>query len=225
MMSMQRMRIPSLILIALLLWTPLASADVQIKSGASTDTLTINTQKAALVADGISTRATYTASSAALVTTATYNISIEASASQGFKLVQWCVGVTSATAAAGVTIAVNRRTTASTGGTVMTNEATGNDSISKMDPADASYGGIARRTSTLGTIGATLDLQGFMIGEIGAGTADAAGMVPFCKQYGRNGEKLPTVVAGVTNGISITVTSLGAGGLAFGSISATIIVE
>lgn len=221
----------ALLLLLLLLTLPLQSAHAQgipIKSGATSDLLTINTNKAALVVAGIPTRKTYVAASNGLTTTALFNISIEASAGTGFKLAGWCVGFSNATAAAAVTVSVNRRSTgASTGGTVMTAEGTGTDAISKMDPTDADFGGIARRTAgALGTIGALIDSQGIMIGELGAGLADPPGPAPFCKYYGQDGaSKMPTVDAGVTNGISINVSTHGAGALASGSISAIIIEE
>lgn len=214
------------VLVAVLVgMAPCAYADVQIKSGASTDALTVNSNKAALTSLGGSTRATYIVTATGLATTATYNLSIESSASTGFKLAKWCVGVSNATAAALVTVNVNRRTTASTGGTAVTSEGTASPAISKMDPADASFGGLAKVTATLGTIGPLLDGVGFMVGELAAGTADVPSLPVFCKDYALNGEKMPTVVAGVANGLSITVTAPGAGGLASGSITATIIAE
>lgn len=197
------MRIIAILLVALLTLSIPAGAQLNLSSG----------------------RATYVASSSALVTTAAYSLSIEASASKGFKLASFCVGVTNATAAAGVTITINRRSTASSGGTALTAEGTGADSISKLDPSDANFGGVARRTGTLGTIGATLFQQGFQIGELGAGAADTPSQTPYCRSFGDNESKMPTVAVGVANGLSILVSSLGAGGLAFGSIAATIIVE
>lgn len=92
-----------------------------------------------------------------------------------------------------------------------------------MDPDDGNWTGVVRRTGTLGTIGPTLDQWSFMVGEIGAGTADGGGLEPYCREYGTNGEKIPRVLPGTTNGLSVEVSSLGAGGLAFGSISVTII--
>lgn len=185
----------------------------------------VNANNVAQVAEGKSTRATYAISSSALVTTAAYNVSLEAEASRGFRLARFCVGVSPATAAAGVTIAINRRSTASSGGTVATAEGTGADSVSKMDPNDANWAGVVRRTGTLGTIGPTLFQAGLVIGEIGAGAADAGGPNPFCYDFGQHGGKLPVVQAGTSNGLSITVTAPGAGGLAFGSISAEIIAD
>lgn len=170
-------------------------------------------------------RVTYSASVSGQATTADVLLSIEAPAGSGFKLVGWCVGTTSATAAAGITVTVRRTTTASSAGTALTAEGTGTTSVSKLDPGFANFGGVARLGGTPGTAGATLDQQGFMAGEIGAGTADHPGILPFCKTYGLGGENYPTVVAGVTNGLSINLSAAGAGGLAFGSIAALFVVE
>ena len=106
-----------------------------------------------------------------------------------------------------------------------TAEGTGADSVSKYDPDDGSWTGVVRRTGTLGTIGPTLDQWSFMVGELGAGTADVPGLPLHCKDYGIWGAKMPRVLAGVNNGLSISVSAPGAGGLAFGSISTTFIAE
>ena len=169
--------------------------------------------------DGKSSVATYNASSSGLVTTALFNLTVEAEAARGFRVQRVCVGVTNVTAAAGVTVTMNRRSTASSGGTLSTAEGTGADSVSKMDPSDASWSGVVRRTATLGTIGATLDQWSFQVGELGAGTADTPGPAIYCRYYGINENKMPTVAAGVANGVSVNVSAPGAGGLAFGSIS------
>lgn len=176
------------------------------------------------VNEGPSARVTYIATVSGVATTALYNLTIESEAARGYKVTQICVGVSNATAAALVTVTVNRRSTASSGGTVIAAEATAN-SVSKMDPADSNWSGVVRLTSTLGTIGPTLDSWGFTVGELGAGTADGTGQAPYCKVYGLNGEKLPTVVAGTTAGLSVNVSAPGAGGLASGSISITFVTE
>lgn len=205
---------------------PAASfADVVIKSGATSDTLTVDTNKNARVNLGSSTRATYIASASGLATTAAYGLAVESDVSVGFKVARICVGVTGATAAAGVTVTVRRTTAASSGGTALTSEGTGATSISKMDPADGSYGGVARAGAITTTNGPVLDQFGFMVGEIGAGTADVATQAPFCVDYGTRGEKMPTVVSGVANGVGVNVSIIGAGGLAFGSISMVLIRE
>lgn len=212
-------------IVALVLaWTvPLLAQGVRLMSGATSDLASVNAFKAIEFVMGKSTRPTYIATVSAQVTTAAIVLSIESSASLGFRLAQWCFGVSNATAAAGVTVTLQRRTTASIGGTVVTAENTGTGGVAKMDPADGNFAGTVRLGGTLGTIGAVLDNVSFTIGELGAGTADSPGQRPFCKQYGLAGEKLPTVNSGTGNGVTITVGSQGAGALAFGSISATII--
>lgn len=175
--------------------------------------------------EGQAHRATYIASSGALVTTALYNLSVESEASRGIKVMRVCVGITNATAAAGVTVTINRRSTASSGGVQLTQEGTGADAVSKVDPADSNWSGVARRTGTLGTIGPTLDQWSFQVGELGAGAADPPGQPMHCKDYGRWGVKPLTVAAGTANGISVNVSAPGAGGLAFGSISVMFIGE
>ena len=212
-------------LIALLLCLPtLALASVEIKGVGTTNVAKVNADGSLQVNEGPSRRVTYIASSSALVTTAAFNLSLEAEAARGFKVSQICVGISPATAAAAVTVSVNRRTTASSGGTAATAEGTGADSVSKMDPADANWTGVVRRTGTLGTVGPTLDQFAFTAPELGAGAADP-GVFPYCKQYGLNGEKLPTVLAGTTNGLSVSATAPGAGGLAAGFISVTFVSE
>lgn len=198
---------------------------IPIKSGASSDQLTINTQKAALVTQGVSTRSTIAVVANALTTTAAYNLSIEAGSSLGFKLAGWCIGASSATAAAAVVVTVQRRTTASSGGTACTAEGTSSCAMSKFDPADSNFSGVARVTGTPGSAGAVLDASGIQIGEIGAGTADAPGPAPICRFYGTQGDKMPTVSAGTANGISISVGSGGSGALAMGFITAYLIEE
>lgn len=169
---------------------------------------------------GNSTRGTFNVITAANTAATAHALHIESSAGTGFKIVEWCVSVSNATAASSVSVIVNRRTTASSGGTALTNNGSGNTAITSFDGA-SSYGGIARLDGTAGTLGATLDQQQFQIGIIATGAGTDA---PFCKRYGDSGEQLPTVLAGVTNGISISVPALGVGSLAT-SITATIIAE
>jgi hypothetical protein len=204
---------------------PRGHADVQIKSGASTDTATVNSNKAILTADGKSSLASYTANIQSEVTTAAILLSLEAPAGQAVRVVRICTASSVATAAAAVTVVVQRRTTASTGGTVVTNEATASDAISKRDPADGSFGGIVRNAGTAGTAGAVLDAWSFTAGELGAGVADPPSMNPFCKEYGERGMKPIIISAGVSNGISVNVSSHGAGGLASGLITIDFYVE
>lgn len=192
---------------------------IQIKSGASADTATVNTQKSLLVVRGASSQPTYSCTATGLVTTAAYSMQLDAEAARGFKVQKICVGTSAATAAALQTTTVQRRTTASTGGTAATQEGTASPSVSKFDPGDGNWTGRCAQTPTLGTAGPVLDGWGWTVPEIGAGAADPASQPVFCKTYGDESEKAPTVVSGTTNGISVNVTAAGAGGLAAGSIT------
>jgi hypothetical protein len=194
---------------------------VAVKGGASTDLASVNTQKALETVTGKSARATYICSAGALVTTALYNLSVEAPAANNVRILGWCVGASTATAAAAVTVTLQRRTTASTGGTAATAEGTATPAVSKMDPADSNFGGICRLTSTLGTAGAVLDQVGFQTGVV----ASQDSLPVFCRGYEPSSGKAPLVLAGVANGVSLNVSAPGAGGLASGSISIVFAVE
>jgi hypothetical protein len=198
------------------------------KSGATSDLWTINSNKAGLVSYGRSTRPTYNATIASAVTTAAFNLQVESPASQSLHITRICVGYALGATAAGtiVTTTVSRRTTASTGGTALTNEGTGTTSVSKRDTSDANFGGLARgMAATLGTAGATLDQWQFPQTVV-AGTTGITQPVVICREYGvsQGGETL-VVPAGVTNGIAVNVSAGGAGSLAVGSISLTFIQE
>jgi hypothetical protein len=196
-----------------------------VKSGATSDLATIDTNKNVRVAGGASTRVTYIASSGALSCNAANGIAIESSAGTGFKLVSWCANTSEATAGTGINVVVRRATAASSGGTTLTAEGTGTSAISKMDPAAGNFGGVARGGApTPGTAGATLDQVSFITGEIGTG-AETTPSYTFCRYYGLAGEQLPTVAAGTANGLSVMLSASGAGGLSFCSVSATIIAE
>lgn len=192
---------------------------IPLKSGASSDLATINAAKSLLVVRGASTTATYSCTAVGLVTTAAYSMSLEAEVGRGFKVQKICVGSSAATAAALQTVTIQRRTTASSGGTVAASEATASPSVSKFDPADSSWTGVCRITGTVGTAGPVLDGWGQTVPEIGAGAADPGSQPVFCKTYGDESEKAPTVVGGTANGISVLVAAAGAGGLASGSIT------
>lgn len=212
-------------ILLILLLTTSAFADVAIKDQNSSTGWEINSNNAGEVVKGRSIRPTYIASVGAQATTAAVTLSIEASAGTGYRLLGFCVASSNATAAAAITVTVQRRTTASSSGTALTNEGTGTTAVSKMDPADSDFGGIARLGGTPGTAGAVIDQYGFITGELGAGAADPPGPGIFCINYDNDSGKVPVVAAGTTNGLSINVSSAGAGGLAAGSISARIVQE
>jgi hypothetical protein len=90
-----------------------------------------------------------------------------------------------------------------------------------MDPASGTFPGTCRGlASTLGTAGATIDQ--FQVPQL---TLAAGTPVTFCKNYGMNGDQLPTVQAGTANGIYITVSAAGAGSLAVGAATMVIVTE
>lgn len=199
---------------------------IPLKSGASSDLATVDANKNLRASIGASTRPTYRCTATGLVTTALYSMQINAGVSLGFKLAKICVGTSAATAAALQTVTIQRRTTAASGGTAATAEGTASPAVSKMDPSAANFSGICTQTPTLGTAGAVLDGYGWTVPEIGAGAADHGTGFAQCYEYGDDGARqMPTVAAGVANGISITVSAAGAGGLAAGSITATFISE
>jgi hypothetical protein len=209
-----------------------ASANAQglpIKSGAATDLATVDTSKNLRTSTGASTRRTYTVNMGAQATTAAMTLSIEAGAGVGFKLARYCVSTSVATGAAKVDVVVSRRTTAaSSGGTQCTADGTtvGGCAVSRMDTSLAAFTGIARNGGTPGTQGATIEQHGWTVGELGAGAADPASQPVQCFPSGAdNGMQLLTVPLGVTNGLTITVSAAGAGGLASGAITAWIIEE
>lgn len=213
------------VFVLVLLAGPVFAQGVPIKSGATSDLATVDTNKNMRVTPGQSTRATYTASAGALVTTAAYSMQIESEVGRGFKLSRVCIGTSAATAAAVQTVTIRRTTAAGSGGTTLTAEGTGAVSVSQHVPGTGNWGGRTVHTGTAGTAGALLDTFGWTVSEIAAGTADPGQTPLFCKTYGENGEQMPTVASGTANGISIAVTAAGAGGLASGSISATFIAE
>lgn len=199
-----------------------ALADVVLRSGSSSDTVTVNAAKSLLMVRGASTVPTYTCTATGLVSTAAYSLNLQAEVARGFKIQKVCVSANSpATAAAAVNVTVQRRTTAATGGTLAAQEATASPSVSKLDPADGNWTGECRVTPTLGTAGAVLDGWSQTVGELGAGTADPGSGTPFCKTYGDESEKAPTVLAGTANGASVLVSAPGAGALAGGSVTIT----
>lgn len=217
-----RARWPFLVALAL---AATAFASVKIVDSAGSNTATVDANGNVRTSEGVSTRKTYKCTATGLATTALYSMQINAGAATGFKLTGWCVGTSVATAAALQTVTVQRRTTAASGGTAATAEGTASPAVAKMDPADANFTGTCTVTPTLGTGGAVLDGVGWTVGELGAGAADPGSPTPFCKFYGMNEAKVPSVQAGTANGISIVVSAAGAGGLASGSITATFVEE
>ena len=202
-----------------------AAQGIPIKSGKASTPATVNANKAVLMSKGKPSNATFSVVLRDAATTALFNLTVEAGASVGYKLAGWCVTISNATAAAAVTVDVVRRSSASSGGTLCVVDTNTTCSISTIDPGNTGFQGIARTTSTLGAGQGVLDSVGFQIGETGAGTTDPPGFPVYCRYYGLQGEKMPTVAAGTANGISINVGSSGLGGRLAGDIVMYIIQQ
>lgn len=217
--------LPALLLLPVMLFAAI------IQSGATTDLATVDTNKNLRVTMGASTRATYSATISGATTTAAYNLQVESAAGQGFKVLEICVGYSQGATAAGtlVTTTVSRRTSASSGGTALTNNGTGTTSVTDLGSTAASYGGLARgMAATLGTVGATIDQWAFRQSVLGATTGmEGVADVVKCNQYGSalGGAKAIEVAAGATNGVSVLVSAGGAGSVAVGSIRMTFVAE
>lgn len=202
---------------------------IPLKSGATSDLATVDTNKNLRVSKGPSARQTFAAIISGATTTAAWNLQVESSASAGFKVIEICVSYPMGATAAGtiITTTVSRRTTASTGGTALTNNGTGTTAVTDLSGNAVAYGGLARgMAATLGTVGATLDQWAYRQSVLGATTGiEPIGVV--CRQYGsaQGGGQAITVPAGVTNGVSVLVSAGGAGSVAVGSIRMTFIVD
>lgn len=200
-----------------------------IMSGATSDLATVDTNKNLRVVSGASTRQTFNATVAGATTTAAYNLQVESAAGQGFKVIEICVTYALGATAAGTVISttVSRRTTASSGGTALTNNGTGTTAVTDLSGGGVAYGGLARGlAATLGTVGATVDQWQFPQTVV-AGTTGITQPAVICRQYGsaQGGGQAIIVPAGVTNGLSVLVSAGGAGSLAVGSIRMTFIAE
>lgn len=214
----------------LLLLPALALAQgIPLKSGATSDLATVDTNKNIRTSDGPSTRQTFNATVAGATTTAAYNLQVESAAGQGFKVIEICVTYALGATAAGtiITTTVSRRTTASSGGTALTNNGTGTTAVTDLSGGAVAYGGLARGlAATLGTAGATVDQWQFPQTVV-AGTTGITPPAVICRQYGsaQGGGQAITVPSGATNGLSVLVSAGGAGSLAVGAIRMTFIAE
>jgi hypothetical protein len=219
-------------LLLLCLVSTAALADgITLKSGATSDLATVDANKNIRTSDGPSTRQTFSATISGATTTAAYNLQIESAAGQGFKIIEICVTYAQGATAAGtiVTTTVSRRTTASSGGTALTNNGTGTTAVTDLSGGGVAYGGLARgMAATLGTAGATLDQWSFRQSVLGATTGiEGVADVNFCRQYGsaQGGGQAIVVPSGTSNGVAVQVSAGGAGSVAVGSIRVTFIAE
>jgi hypothetical protein len=187
-------------------------ADVGINSGASVSAnkLFINTFGSARTTAGKSDDASYIVSVTTAFTTVDSMINLEAEASRGFRITKVCIHPGSATAAANILWQLIRTTTASSAGTVITAENTTTNSVTKMDPGDANWSGVARTAATEGTSGAVLD-QGNVYANIAATGSSETGLGGECKEYGLVDGKQPIVAAGTANGVKLMLTGTAGG--------------
>lgn len=208
---MKRYRLRASIAIGVVLLGTLTLAQgIVIKSGADANLATVNVNKALLVEEGESSEATYEVHVSNIAVTASDGvINLEAEAGRGFRISQLCINPGQATAAAWVQWQLIRTTTASSAGTAITSENTTTHSITKMDPADANWSGLARFAATEGTSGAVID-AGTVFVNIAATPPAHPGHI-MCREYGMNGGKLPTIVAGTTNGVKLMFTGTAGG--------------
>lgn len=200
-----------------------------IKSGAASDLATVDTNKNLRTTAGASTRQTFVATISGATTIAAYNLQVESPAATGIKVYEICVTYAQGATASGtiVTTTVSRRTTASSGGTALTNNGTGTTAVTDLGSGSVAYGGLARgMAATLGTAGATIDQWSFRQSVLGATTGmEQVGDVTKCFTYGKDGTAPIVVAAGAANGLSVQVSAGGAGSVAVGSIRLTFINE
>jgi hypothetical protein len=212
---------------ALLLLLPsLALGSVEIKGSGSTNVAKVNASGSLAVNESASTRPTYYATVAGATTTAAWNITCEAGSTLGFKVSKVCVTLPAGATAAGtiVTTTLRRTTAASSGGTALTANGTGVTAITQADPADAAFPGVCRGLAATITAGATFAQYQYSQIVLPA-TTSSPGLYQFCHDFGLNGEKLPTIAAGTANGFAVQVSAAGAGSLAVGAASMTLIAE
>lgn len=213
--------------LALLCLIPtLALGSVEIKGGGSSNIATVNSVGALTVNEGPSKRTTYYATVAGATTTAAWNITCEAGASIGFKVSQVCVSLPIGATAAGtiITVGLKRTTAASSGGTALANDAATTTAITRADQASGTWPGVCRGLAATITAGATFDQFQFSQIVLPA-TTSSPGPAVLCRQFGLNGEQLPTIPAGTSNGFAVTVSAAGAGSLAVGAASMVLITE
>lgn len=205
--------------LAALLVATCALASVKLLDSAGTNTATIDANGNLRVTTGTSTKATYTCIATGLTTTSLYSMELHSESGRGFKVLRVCVGTSGATAAALQTITVQRRTAASSGGSGAVSEGTSSPAVTAHAPGGSAWSGLCTITPTLGTAGAVVDGWGQMVGTLTAPNMST------CRDYGDVGMQTLAVSSGTANGLSVTASSVGAGGLAAGSIAITFIAE
>jgi len=189
--------------------TAAAAQGIPIKSGSTSDLASVNTHGSILTTEGESDSATYEVSLSTVSYTAVESlINLEAEASRGFRISQLCINPGWATAVAMTQWQLIRTTTASSAGTVISAEGTTTHSVTKMDPGDSNWSGVARTGGTEGTSGAVLDQGTIFVPTL---TTPPTVVGWQCREYGMNGGKLPEVAAGTANGVKLMFTATAGG--------------
>lgn len=189
-----------------------------IKGGNSSNLANVNVNGALEVVQGKDASVSYMVgtTNAAITAAGSDAMSLESEVGRGFRITRLCIYPGAATAAAVVQWQLIRTTTASSAGTVIAAEATsGNNFLSKRDPADPNWGGVARAANaTEGTSGAILDSG---MAHVAIAATPPTTFPYFCRDYGLIDGKQPIVPAGVANGVKLMWEGT-AGGVDFGAV-------
>lgn len=153
-------------------------------------------------------RQTYTVGGGASFTVLDSLVNLESEADRGFWITKVCIYPGSATAAVHTTWQLIRTTTASSGGTLITTEATSGVSFLAKGMYNVNnWTGIARVGGTEGTSGAILDGGGIFVG-----TATTANGGELCRTYCLDDKQFcPFIPKGVTNGVKLMFTGTAGG--------------
>ena len=149
-------------------------------------------------AQNLSNRAAYRIGTFTAYTVLESLINLEAEAERGFYITRICINPGTQTTAGHVPVQLIRTTTVSSAGTVISPEQVANNYLSKNNPTDNNWAGIARTGGTEGTSGAGLDLFTVFIP-----TGTTLGNGEICKEYCIAGTKCPFVSKGVNNGVKL----------------------
>jgi hypothetical protein len=204
-----RTRCFALFVLALSFAAPAAAQGVAIKDADSATLAEVNANGGLVTVQGKDATASYIVHVAPVAYTAVESlINLEAEAARGFRITKICIGPGNATAAAWTLWQLIRTTTASSAGTVIASESTTTHSISKMDPADANWSGLARTGGTEGTSGAVIAGGTIFVPIAATGAGPSA---YWCETFSDVDGKQPVVLAGVTNGVKLMFTGTAGG--------------
>lgn len=198
------------------------SQAVLVKSGGTTDRVTVTTKKALNTAPGGSSKFTYVLNSNTLASSSANTIFLESGPTLGVRLRGWCYTLSSGAPATAIAYSLLRTIQSSTAGTQCLDDTTasaGSCAIARMDPADPQFQGIGRLGGSNGSPRELIDGSGQMVGEIGAGAADFTQAPGICRWYGQGGSKAPYVPAGANYGFKLTISTASPSGISSAAIS------